>query len=117
VHASEGTYALHGIAVLYITWHQKTGSVEDTLSRAAGNIGKDLDFLEKTLSESKGKWIMGEKLSVADVMMHFSAAFVLERGLHAGTKGEGWPGVRAWVKRCEEEESYLEAVKKTGHSF
>jgi glutathione S-transferase len=105
--------------VLYIKWFQKSGDVEETLKGAGGNIGRDLDFLEKTLEGNgeAGEWIMGDKLSVADIMMHFSAAFVLERGLHPGPKGEGWPRVRKWIEKCEGTESYKEAVERTGHSF
>jgi glutathione S-transferase len=117
IHASEATYALHGITVLYIQWFQKGGDVAASVAGAAANIGKDLDFLEKTLGESEGKFILGDKVTAADVMMHFSAAFVLERGLHPGGKGEGWPGVRRWIGACEGTESYRAAVERTGHTF
>jgi glutathione S-transferase len=117
VHASEATFALHGISVLYIRLHQKTGDVEATEKGASVNIGKDLDYLEDVLAKSSGKFIFGDEVTAADVMMHFSAVFILQRQLVPKGREGDWPGVRRWIQDCEATESYKEAVKKTGHKI
>lgn len=79
------------------------------------NIINDMDFLEAALKNSGGKWIMGDKLTAADFMMHFSATFVLAREL--GVKGRSYPETERWLKDCEGTESYKRAVEKTGHKL
>ncbi|KAF4555521.1 Glutathione S-transferase-like protein 18 [Elsinoe fawcettii] len=117
VHAAEGTYALHALPVLYTRWfsgdHQE--AAEAIIERLSGNIQKDLDLLEAELGKSSGKFLLGDKVTVADCMMHFSAVFILARQL--GTGGKEWPRIKAWIDACESTASYKAAVKKTGHDL
>lgn len=115
VHASEGTFMLHGLAVLYAKWFQQGGDVEATVAGLGKNVQKDLDYLEKTLGESKGKFLFGDEPTAADIMMHFSAAFILAREL--GTGNKQWPKINEWIKNCEERQAYKKAVQHTGHKL
>lgn len=115
VHAAEGTFATHGLAVLYARWFQKGGDVEATEQALGGNVRKDLDYLEAELGKSGGKFLGGASPNAADIMMHFSASFILAREL--GTKGGSWPKIEQWIKDCEATPSYQKAVKHTGHKL
>lgn len=115
VHAAEGMFALHGIAILYARWNQKDGDVAKTEEGMSKNVIKDMDFLEESLKNSGGKWLMGDQLSAADFMMHFSATFIILREL--GVKGKKYPEINRWLKDCEATESYKNAVQKTGHKM
>lgn len=115
VHAAEGTWALHGISILYVRWNQKDGDVKKTEEGLSKNVIKDMNLLEETLKNSPGKFLFGEKLSVADTMMHFSAVFILAREL--GVKEADYPHTAKYIKDCEATESYKKAVQKTGHSL
>ena len=115
VHAAEATWALHGISILYARWNQKDGDVEQTEKNMSKNVVNDMDFLEETLNKSSGKWLLGDQLTAADTMMHFSATFILAREL--GVKGRKYPEIERWLKDCEATDSYKKAVQKTGHSL
>lgn len=115
VHAAEATWALHGISILYARWNQKDGDVAKTEENMSKNVIKDMDFLEETLKSSGGKWLLGDQLTAADFMMHFSATFILAREL--GVKGRKYPETERWLKDCEATESYKKAVQKTGHKL
>jgi glutathione S-transferase len=115
VHAAEATFALHSISVMYARWHQKSGDPKETEIGLSKNIQNDLDFLNAELEKSKGKFLFGDELTVADIQMHFSVAFILAREL--GTLGKRWERCEKFVKDCEATESYKKAVEKTGHSF
>lgn len=115
MHAAEATWALHGIAILYARWNQSGGDVEKTEEGMSKNIRNDMDFLENALKNSGGKWLLGNELTAADFMMHFSATFVLAREL--GVKGKKYPETERWLKDCEATESYQKAVQKTGHKL
>lgn len=122
IHASEATFLLHGLACLYVQWHQHDGDVQKTLQGLGGNVVKDLDYLESHLQkqqeekEEGGRYIMGGKnITAADVMMQFSVRFILTREL--GTKGVErgrWERVERWLELCEGTESYKRAVERTG---
>lgn len=115
VHASEAMYLLHGLAVLYAKWNQKDGDVEQTIAGLSKNVINDLNYLESELGKSNGKFLFGDKLTAADVMMHFSARFMLVREL--GTMGKKWPKIEEWLDNCEATPSYKAAVDKTGHKL
>lgn len=123
IHASEATFLLHGLACLYVQWHQHDGDVQKTLQGLSGNVVKDLDYLESHLQkqekekeEGGGRYIMGGKnITTADIMMQFSVRFILMREL--GTQGveKGrWERVERWLELCEGTESYKRAVERTG---
>lgn len=115
IHASEATYALHGLACLYARWFQVGGEPEKTVEGLSKNVVRDFDYLEAELGKSGGKFLLGDSLTAADIMMHFSARFILLREL--GTQGKTWPKVNRWLDECEATESYQAAVKKTGHEL
>ena len=115
VHAAEGTWALHGISILYIRWNQKDGDVKKTEEGLSGNVIKDMNMLEETLKNSPGKFLFGDNISVADTCMHFSAVFILAREL--GVKGSDYPVTTKYIQDCEATDAYKRAVEKTGHAL
>lgn len=115
VHAAEAMWALHGIAILYVRWHQKDGDVATTEKGLSKNVINDMNYLEARLSESKGKFLLGDSITAADCMMHFSASFILAREL--GIKPQGYPRSQQFVQDCEATETYKKAVQKTRHKL
>jgi glutathione S-transferase len=117
VHAAEATYALHALAILYTRWFgaDNPAAAEKTEEGMSVNVCKDMDFLEKELGKSKGKFLIGDNVTVADCMMLFSAQFILARQL--GTKGKKWEKIEKWIANCEATESYKRALEKTGHKL
>lgn len=122
LHAAEGTFMLHALAITYARWNfpkdlaeanpHALQQMEDGLSV---NVQKDFDWLEAELTKGKGPFILGDKPTVADIMMEFSIDFIQERGL--GTKGKTWPKIQQWLNACHNDEAYKKAVKKTGHTL
>lgn len=117
VHAAEGTYALHALAILYTRWFGTAhpDAIQDIEKSMSVNVGKDLDFLEKELAKGGGKFLVGNTVTIADCMMLFSVQFIFAREL--GTRGRSWPVVDEWMTRCESTPTYRNAVKKTGHKL
>jgi glutathione S-transferase len=115
VHASEATFMLHALAILYARWNQKSGDVEETEAGLQKNVQKDLEFFEAEVNKSGGPFLFGKEMTAADISMHFSIAFILARGL--GTKGRSWGRLEQFVKDCESIQSYKQAVAKTGHKL
>ena len=113
VHASEATYALHALAVLYARWQQKGGDVAATEAALSVNVQKDLDYLESELGKNGGKFLIGDTPTAADMMMEFTVDFILTREL--GTKGKTWEKIERYRKECQSTESWVKAQKKTGH--
>ena len=77
-------------------------------SALAVNVRKDMDWLQSELEASTGYFLVGNDVTAADIMMHFSVQFTLAREL--GTKGGSWPKIDAWIKRCEESAAFKKAV-------
>ncbi|KAG9738963.1 glutathione S-transferase, partial [Aureobasidium melanogenum] len=117
LHASEATYALHALAILYTRWFgaDNPAAAEKIEEGMAVNVCKDMDFLEAHLSKGNAKFLVGDSVTVADCMMLFSAQFILARQL--GTKGKKWERIEKWIADCENTESYKRAVQKTGHKL
>lgn len=122
VHAAEGTLAIHGLAVLYARWsfpaelkESNPNALEKMEAGLSVNVQKDFDWLEKELSASTGLFLVNNEVTAADIMMHFSARFILERKL--GTGGKSWPKINEWLERCENTEAYKRAVEKSGHTL
>lgn len=113
---------LHALAVLYATWNlpkeivEKQPDVLEHLKKGLSvNVHKDFDWLESELGQSTGMFLVGNQVTAADIMVYFSARFILEREL--GTKGGNWPKVNEWLARCEATESFKRAVEKSGHTL
>jgi len=108
---------LHAIGITYARWFggdhtEAIKSIEEGMSK---NVQKDFDLLEQELGKSSGKFLLGDQVTVADIMMHFSASFILARGL--GTSGKSYPNVEQWIKDCEATETFQKAVKRTGYDL
>lgn len=122
IHAAEGTLALHALAVLYFRWNvpatlreANPDAIAEAEAKLSVNVQKDMDWLEGALASSGGPFLVGKEVTAADVMMAFSAQFTIARGL--GTQGRKWPGVDAWLERCEGLEAYKRAVARSGHTL
>ncbi|KAJ4373775.1 hypothetical protein N0V83_002514 [Neocucurbitaria cava] len=122
VHAAEATFMLHSLAILYARWNipsdAPSGTVEAAEKGMSTNVQNDLAWLENELSSSSsssGKFLCGESVTAADIMMQFSADFILAREL--GTKGKEYPAIRKWLEVCKGTEGYKRAVEKTGHKL
>lgn len=77
LHAAEGTFMLHASAILYARWNiaedAKSG-LPDMEERMSKNVVNDLNWLEGELKAQKSRgraWIVGDKLTAADMMMQF----------------------------------------------
>jgi glutathione S-transferase len=116
-HAAEGTFAIHALALLYAKWNVPADSWAATEKALSVNVQKDLDWLDSELAKSKSGWLVGDHLSLADIMVHFSVEFIFARRL--GVKGrEGdWKNVEVWEKRCRESASFKRAVEKSGYTL
>lgn len=122
VHASEADLALHALAILYARWQfpeplkqSNPAALQEMEDNMSPNVQNDLDWLEGELSRSTGRFLVGDSITAADVMMHFSVQFIFAREL--GTKGKQWPKIKDWLQRCEASESYRRAVEKSGHTL
>ena len=120
VHAAEGTFMVHALAVLYVRASapqqvKDNGGLEAIEQGMSVNVIKDLDWLETDLQKSKGKFLVGDHVTAADCMMVITVQFILVRRL--GTQGKRWPKIEEWIKTCEETESWKKAVQKTGHTL
>lgn len=115
IHAAEAMWALHGIAILYVRWFQKDGTVAKTEEGLSKNIVNDMNYLEAELSKGRGKFLCGDAVTAADCMMQFSAGFIMAREL--GVKASSYPKTQQYLQECEATETYKKAVQKTGHKL
>lgn len=119
IHASEATFALHAISILYARWNipkdVPEGTVEATEKGMSANVQNDLSWLETELSLSTGRFLCGDHVTAADIMMQFSADFILIREL--GTQGKEYPNINKWLEDCKNTDSYKRAIEKTGHKL
>ena len=121
IHAAEGTFMPHALAITYARWfapksfQDQPEQMKEFEKGLAVNVGKDLDWLN---GELKGrKFLAGEKLTAADTMCLFSIQFIFARDLSGGRKQGEWPEIDRWVKECEGTVSWKKAVEKTGHKM
>lgn len=123
IHAAEGTFMVHSLAILYARWMisepaKSDGTLDKLEQGMSVNIQKDLDWLETELERSKGTFLAGEKATAADTMVAFSIQFIFARGLGLKSGQQGrWKRIHEWLKLCEEREAYKAAVQKTGHTL
>ncbi|KAK5160815.1 glutathione S-transferase [Cryomyces antarcticus] len=120
IHAAEGTFMVHCLAITYARWFSspssKTNGDLETLEQGlAINVQKDLEWLETELQANGGDWLVGEDVTAADTMVAFSVQFIFARGL-GGQRGR-WKGVDRWLENVEGREAYKRAVEKTGHKL
>ncbi|KAK5230331.1 hypothetical protein LTR47_007747 [Exophiala xenobiotica] len=114
--AAEGTFMLHGLAILYARWRLPKAASEHLPEMEKGlspNIHNDLNWLE---GEVQGRqFLVSNDVTAADIMMGFSIEFIFARKL--GTEGGDWPNVRKWLEGLQQREAYRKAVEKTGYSL
>lgn len=78
VHAAEGSFALHAMAIVYARWYvpeQVRRLMPGIEQGLALNVIKDLDWLESTLErqhEQGSDWIVGDHLTIADIQLQFT---------------------------------------------
>jgi glutathione S-transferase len=75
-----------------------------------------MDWLEDELanSASGGDFLVGDSLTIADVMMGFSIEWLFDRRL--GTDGGDWPRIRKWFDGITARPAYRRAVEKAKYS-
>ena len=126
-HAAEATFLIHALAVLYarlsIPEPAKSDGTLDALEKGLGkNVHNDLDWLEGELAGTEGgsRYLVGEALTAADIMVAFSIEFMFARGLGLrgleGVEGK-WKKVRTWLGAMQREEGYRRAVSRTGYKL
>jgi glutathione S-transferase len=77
LHAAEGTFMTHGLAILYARWQmpeEGKGMLKGMEERLSKNVKNDLSWLEGVLKEQRGKgrnWLVGEHVTIADIQMQF----------------------------------------------
>lgn len=129
LHASEGTFMVHALSLVYAQWFMpdakagNQGLLEETQKGMAVNVQKDLDWLEGELAkgeemEGQGRrWLVGNSLTVADIMMVFSVDYILFKGLAKPEKGQAWKRTEKWLQSCKKEAGFQKALKKTGYQL
>lgn len=89
IHAAEGTFLIHALAITYARWNIPKSVDAATLKEMekglAVNVGKDLDWLESEIGG--GRFLVGEGVSAADVSFSF-LSFVADEG-RLGRRGIG----------------------------
>ncbi|KAI1625326.1 glutathione S-transferase [Exophiala viscosa] len=114
--AAEGTFMIHGLAILYARWSLPEPAKEYLPEMEKGlstNVHNDFDWFE---SELEGKeYLVGKTVTAADILMGFNIEFIFARKL--GTEGGDWPNVTKWLSRVQQREAYKKAVEKSGYSL
>ena len=137
LHAAEGTFMIHAIAILYLRWQmpeegqRMLPGIEERMSK---NVRNDLAWLEATLKDQKEQgrgWIVGEEMSIADIQMQFryvmwflveawlitGIEFVFERKLGVDPGKNEFPEISSWLARTKKEGAYKKAVEKTDYTL
>ena len=112
---------LHALAILYARW-KIPEAAQDHLpemeKNLSANVQNDMKWIEGALKEQKSsgkEWLVGDNLSVADIMVQFSIEFIFARKL--GTTSSEWPETEAWLKRTMERPAYKKAVERSGYTL
>lgn len=106
--------------ILYARWRLPKPAAEYLPEMEKGlsaNVHNDLNWLEDELSNSQsgGKFLVGNDITAADIIMGFNTEFIFARKL--GTEGGSWPHIQRWFAGIKERDSYKKAVEKTGYSL
>ena len=112
IHAAEGAFMVHCLPIVYVRRIDATAA-EKIAPGLAGNVAKDLDWLETELNGGNGRYLVGDHVTAADTMVAFSVQFIF--WLKLAPKNRRWEGVEAWLRQVEAGETYQRAVAKTGH--
>ena len=109
LHYAEGSAMLPLMLKLYTS---RLGDAAAPLApRIASEIETHLGFVEKALEGRD--WLVGDRLSAADIHMSFVGEIAGAFGLRAA-----YPSMEAWVKRFQARKAYARALEKGGpYSF
>lgn len=121
LHAAEGSFMLHALAILYARWKIPDQSLLPEMEKnMSANVLNDMKWIEGALKEQKDKgndYLVRKSLTVADIMMGFSIEFILTRKLGTGDHDGQWPETKAWLKRCMNRPAYKKAVERSGYTL
>jgi glutathione S-transferase len=82
------------------------------------NVRNDLNYLENTLKENtKSGYIFGNDITFADIMVAFSAHYVLALEKGAKWNDDTYPHVKDWIRRLRKREGWQRAVSKGEDSY
>jgi glutathione S-transferase len=118
--ASEGTFMMHGIAIMYARARlpQNHKDAWPEMNKVmSGNIHNALNWLDghlKPIHQEGGKYLVGENLTAADINMLFGLQLIYNRKLGLEGTDQRWEHVEKWIREMQEEESWKNAVEKTG---
>ena len=112
IHAAEDTFMVHCLPTVYVR-RINVAAAEELAPSLAGNVAKDLDWLEAELKTGKGKYLVGDHVTAADTMVAFSIQFIFSMKL--GPQDRRWKAIEAWLRNVEAGGTYQRAVAKTGH--
>ncbi|PWO00851.1 glutathione S-transferase [Tilletiopsis washingtonensis] len=120
LHFSESTM-LHALAIIYARWFTPDHADELEAS-AAKNVLNDLQFLEDQLAKraSGPKFIVGDKLSIADISFTFTAEYIFgkEIALKSHEAESKYPTIVAWLREMEQRPAYDKTVREGAkHDF
>lgn len=73
--------------------------------------------MEDTLAESSSGFLVGSDLTLADIMLAFSAHFVLVRGLGAKWEEDGFPNVKKWINKLRRRDAWIRATEQGEDSY
>ena len=85
--------------------------------KLAININKDLKFLEDALAKNSSGYLVGGDLTLAEIMLAFSAHFILVRGLGAKWTEPTYPNIKKWLRRLQGRESWQRAAQQGENSY
>ena len=119
--ASEGTFLMHGIAIMYARARLPKGTPPDTWKQMnevmSPNMHNALNWLDshlKNVHKTGGKYLVSDHLTAADINMLFSIQLIYNRRLGLEDTDKEWEHVEKWKQEMEEEESWKQCVEKTG---
>ncbi len=119
--ASEGSFLMHGIAIMYARARLPKGTPEGTWKEInavmSPNMHNNLNWLDshlKSVHEAGGRYLVGDHLTAADINMLFSIQLIYDRKLGLEDTEQEWEHTERWRREMEEEESWKRCVEKTG---
>lgn len=87
----------------------------------SGNIHNALNWLNSELEQahsSGAKYLVGGRLTAADIAMLFGLQLIYDRKLgleHLDDQGKGrWPEIEKWMDYLQQEKSWTDCVARTG---
>lgn len=112
IHAAEGAFMVHCLPTVYVR-RIDASAAEKLAPGLAGNVAKDLDWLETELKNGNGGYLVGDHVTAADTMVAFPIQFIFR--LRLAPQDRKWEGIEAWLRNVEAGEAYQRPVAKTGH--